>query len=144
MIIFRYCWPFESFSQVFAQVKEWHILKQHEMIRLSHLVACSILFNLLSHQTSVFQGCVRYFSFSHQITALQKLLKMLFISPKKLFSFSRYPNLCITVLPSFSDCWLLLQGMIKDKWHVYDIINCLNRNCLHILFEILRRKKLCQ
>ena len=38
----------------------------------------------------------------HQMIALQKLWKMFFISPKKLFSFSRYSNFCILFFPSFS------------------------------------------
>ena len=40
----------------------------------------------------------------HQMIALQELWKMSFISPKKLFSFSRYSNFCIPVFPSFSPC----------------------------------------
>ena len=35
------------FSQVFWQVKDWDILKQHEIIRVSHLLVCSIAFTLL-------------------------------------------------------------------------------------------------
>ena len=34
------------------------------------------------------------FLFIHQMTALQKLRKVFFISSKKLFSFSRYSNFC--------------------------------------------------
>ena len=45
---------------------------------------------------------------SNQMIALQKLLKMLFISSKKLFSFSRYSIFCIFVFPSFSPCQPLL------------------------------------
>ena len=58
-----------------------------------------------------FKACVRYF---HQILifqqtiALQKLWKMLFISSKKLFLFSKYSIFCISVLPSFSTCRPLL------------------------------------
>ena len=39
---------------------------------------------------------------SHQMIALQKLWKMLFISCEKLFSFSRYSNFFISTFPSFS------------------------------------------
>ena len=35
------------FSQVFGQVKEWDMLELHEMIRVSYLVACPMVFNLL-------------------------------------------------------------------------------------------------
>ena len=45
---------------------------------------------------------------SHQMIALQKLWKMLFISSKKLFLFSRYSDFCISVFPSFSPCQPLL------------------------------------
>ena len=48
------------------------------------------------------------FLFFHQMITIQKLWKMLFISSKKLFSFSRYSNFCISVLPSFSTCRPLL------------------------------------
>ena len=51
-----------------------------------------------------FKAYVRYFfikfSFFHQMIGLQKLLKMFFISSKKLFSFSRYSNFC-NFSPSF-------------------------------------------
>ena len=43
-----------------------------------------------------------YQFFFHQMIALQKLWKMFFISSKKLFSFSRYSKVCISVFPSFS------------------------------------------
>ena len=35
------------FPHSFGQVKEWVILKLHEMIRVSHVVACPIVFVLL-------------------------------------------------------------------------------------------------
>ena len=38
----------------------------------------------------------------NQMLALQKLWKMLFISSKKLFSFSRYSHFCFSIFPSFS------------------------------------------
>ena len=37
---------FSLFPQVFAQVNEWPILELHEMIRVPHLVACTIVFIL--------------------------------------------------------------------------------------------------
>ena len=45
---------------------------------------------------------------SHWLIALQKLWKMFFILSKKLFSFSRYSDFCISVFPSFSPCQPLL------------------------------------
>ena len=52
---------------------------------------------------------------SHQMIALQKLWKMFFISSKKLFSFLRYSNFCISTFPSFSPCQPLLLRLIEDK-----------------------------
>ena len=57
------------------------------------------------------KACVLYF---HQIFIFwphdspSKTMKNAFISSKQLFSFSRYPNFCITVLPPFSACQPLL------------------------------------
>ena len=51
----------------------------------------------------------------HQMIVLQKLWKMFFISSKKLFSFSRYSNFCISTFPSFSPCQPLLESLIQDK-----------------------------
>ena len=48
------------------------------------------------------------FLFFQQMIALQKLWKMLFISSKKFFLFSRYSNFCISGLPSFLTCRPLL------------------------------------
>ena len=59
---------------------------------------------LLKLVSAIFIKCF----FFNQIVALQKLWKMLFISSKKLFSFSRYSIFCISVLPSFSTCRPLL------------------------------------
>ena len=55
--IFRHLGPF---SQVFARVKEWNILKQHEIIRVSHLVACPMFFNLLCHHSRQTRACSNY------------------------------------------------------------------------------------
>ena len=42
MIIFSTCSCLGPVPQVFGQVKEWLILKLHEMIRVSHVIACPI------------------------------------------------------------------------------------------------------
>ena len=76
------------------------------------------------------------FSFFHQMIALQKLWKMLFISSKKLFSFPRYSNFCISVLP-FSACWPL-----KINLKVYDITNCLSKNSVtHFVWYLKKEKR---
>ena len=68
------------------------------------------------------------FLFLHQMIALQKLWKMLFISSKMLFSFLRCSIFCISVLPSFFTCQPLLWRMIKINLEDHDVINCLNKN----------------
>ena len=78
------------------------------------------------------------FLFFHQIIALQKLWKMLFISSKKLFSFSRYSIFCISVLPSFSTCQPMLW---KINLKVHDVINCLNKNSITHFVWYLKKEK---
>ena len=51
----------------------------------------------------------------HEMIALQKLWQMFFISPKKLFSFSRYSSFCIFFFPSFFPCQPLLLRLILEK-----------------------------
>ena len=71
------------------------------------------------------------FLFLHQMIALSKLWKMLFIPSRKLFSFSRYSNFCISLLPSFSPCRPCFRRWSKMiNLQVYDVINCLNKNLI--------------
>ena len=44
-----------------------------------------------------------------------KTMKNVFISSKKLFSFSRYYIFCISIFPFLSSCQLLLQRLFQDK-----------------------------
>ena len=57
----------------------------------------------------------RYFSFLHQMMCLKELREMLFISSKKLFSFSRYSDFYISLLLPFSPCQPLVEKMIEDR-----------------------------
>ena len=66
--------------------------------------------NLLKTLSPLFSS---NFYFFHQMRALQKLWKMLFISSKMFFSFSRCSIFCISVLPSFSTCRPLIWRMIE-------------------------------
>ena len=68
--------------------------------------------------------------FFHQMIALQKLWKMLFVSSKKLFSFMRYSNFCISVLPSFSPCGHCFRGLSKINLKVYNVITYANKNLI--------------
>ena len=51
----------------------------------------------------------------HQMMALQKLKKIIFITSKKLFSFLRYSNFCIFAFPYFFPCQPLLCRLIQEK-----------------------------
>ena len=44
-----------------------------------------------------------------------KTIKDFSISSKKLFSYSRYSNFCISIFPSFSPCQQLLESLIQVK-----------------------------
>ena len=66
----------------------------------------------------------------HQMITLQILWKMLFISSKKFFSFSRYSNFCIFVFPLFFPVSHCLRGWSKKNPKIYDVINCLNKNLI--------------
>ena len=89
-------------------------------------------------KASIFQQIFIY----HQMIALQKLWKMLFILSKQLFLFSRYLTFCISSFHSFFPCQPLLQSLIEDKsFKVYDIINFLNKNLIIHLVWYLEKKK---
>ena len=81
------------------------------------LYICQILFSIcyLLHYLKLVSTIFCQIFIFHQIIALQKLLKMFFISSKKLFSFSRYSNFCIFVFPSFFPCQPLLWRLIQEK-----------------------------
>ena len=66
----------------------------------------------------------------YQMIAVQKLWKMLFISPKKLFSFSRYSNFLHSSSPLFFPLSHCFRGWFKKNLKVYDVINCLNKNLI--------------
>ena len=78
----------------------------------------------------------------HQMIAPQKLWKI-FISSKKLFSFSRYSNFCIFVFPSFFSCLShCFRGWFKKNPKVCDVINCLDRNLItHYVFSLEKEKR---
>ena len=70
-------------------------------------IGCFALFTKIN-------ACVCYFllnfHFFHQMTAFQKLIKIFFISSKKLFSFLRYSKI-------FSLAFHTIQTQ-KDKWNL--------------------------
>ena len=58
-----------------------------------------------------------------QMIALKKLRKILFISSKSFFLFSRYSDFNISHMSSFSLFQPLLEKIIEIKFKVDDIIN---------------------
>ena len=107
--------------------------------------ACMTLFSRIANWLRLkFKACVCYFFsnfFFHQMIALQKLWKMFFISSKKLFSFSRCSNFCISIFSSFSLCQpFRVWSEINLK--VYDVINCLNKNLIiHFVWYLENEKR---
>ena len=110
----KYCLLEPTISKNIVQVK---IKKIHQSFnKTCRLYKLNLTWNVkLRHFWSLPPLFSSNFLFFHQIIALQKLWKMLFISSKKLFSFSRYLFFCISVLPSFSTSQPLLSRMIEDK-----------------------------
>ena len=89
-----------SHPEVFCEKMFLKILKMSQKKHLESLFAGVSFLKLVSaifYQNFIF----------HQMIALHKLWKMFFILSKKLFSFSRYSNFCISIFPSFSPCQLL-------------------------------------
>ena len=87
------------------------------------------------------KACVIFYIFIfNQMIALQKLWKTFFILSKKLFSFLRHSNFSISIFPiiPFSQCF---RDWSKINLKVYDVINCLNKNLINILFDIFGKKK---
>ena len=73
----------------------------------------------------------------HQTIALQKLRKMFFISSKKLFSFSRYSDFCISIFPLSLPVGQCFRAWSKIHLKVYDIINSLNKNLVtHFVWNL--------
>ena len=68
------------------------------------------------------------FYLSPNDSLLKTKCKMLFISSKKLFSFSRYSNFCIFAFPFFFPVSHFFRGWFKQSLKVYDVIECLNKN----------------
>ena len=93
---------------------------QFQSSSLDSLVKNLKLVSTIFHQIFIF----------HQITALQKLWKMFFISSKNLFSFLGYLNFCIFVFPSFFPVSHCFRSWSKKNLKIYDDINCLNKNLI--------------
>ena len=78
---------------------------------------------------------------SHQMVALQKLGKM-FILSKKLFSFLKYSNFCISVFPSFPPVNHCFRGWLNINLKVYDVISSLSKNLItHFVWFLDKEKR---
>ena len=68
---------------------------------------------------------------------------MFCISSKKLSLFSRYSNFYIFVFPFFIPVSHFFRGWFKKNLHVYDIINCLNKNVVTYFVWYLEKEIRC-
>ena len=78
-----------------------------------------IILKVCTIAIKIVKVCVQYFLFFHQIIALYKLWKMLFISSTKLFSFLRRSIFCNLFLPFHT----FQYKKTNDSWIIYDVTN---------------------
>ena len=78
------------------------------------------------------------FLFLHQMIALQKLWKMLFISSEKLFLFLIFVFLSFLLFLLVDHCF---RGWSKINLKVNDAINCLNKNSITHFVWYLEKEK---
>ena len=100
---------------------------------------------LVGYLDSLLKACVSYFVtfffFFHQMVALQKLWKMVFIWSEKLFSFSRYSIFCIFIFPSFFIVSHCFRAWFKIILKVYGVINFINKNLITHFVWYLEKEK---
>ena len=111
---FRIFNPKSSFLVTLTFSSKHFFLKNNGNLRIDCFLWSVSRFKLLNTLKLVSAVFVK-FSFFYQMIALQKLWKMLFISSKKLFSFSRYSNICISVLLFFLPVGHCFRGWSKIK-----------------------------
>ena len=79
------------------------------------------------------KACIHYFLTNFYFSlndSPSKTMKDVFISYKKLFSFSRYSNFCISIFPLFLTDSHCLRAWSKTNLKVYDVVNFLNINLI--------------
>ena len=82
------------------------------------------------------------FLFFHQMIALQKLWKVLFISSKELFSFSRNSIFVFLSFSLFLPVGHCFGGWSKINLKVHEVISCLNKNSItHFVWYPGKKKK---
>ena len=86
---------------------------------------------MILHLKVIAKACVSYFLSNFYFwpnDSPPKTTKMVFISSKKLFSFSRYSDFCISVFPSFFTASHCFRGWSYINFKTYDAIKCLNKS----------------
>ena len=84
-------------------------------------------------QADMVKACIHYFLTNFYFSlndSPSKTMKDVFISYKKLFSFSRYSNFCISIFPLFLTDSHCLRAWSKTNLKVYDVVNFLNINLI--------------
>ena len=118
ILAFRKSKKIHRYFSIFADVSIYLTLSTRKSV-----ASCTNIngHNFLSKQEFFMKLTLKLVSIFYQIfifnqmIALQKLWKMFFVSSKKLFSFLRYSNFCISVFPSFSPCQPLRWKLFGDK-----------------------------
>ena len=118
-----FCVPLSTVSHTFSILILWKIFKLYSKIAQYLNLFKDLLLKLVS---AVFIK----FLFFHQIIALQKLWKMLFISSKNLFRSQDIHFFVFLPFPLFLPVGHCFGGWSKINLKVHDIINCLNKNSI--------------
>ena len=106
---------------------------------VTHIFKSKIIF-LLSHVLKLVSAIFIKFLFFHQMIPLQKLWKILFLFHEKSSFHSRDNQVFVFLsFPLFLPVGYCFKGW--SKINLNDVINCLNKNSIHILFDILRKKQ---
>ena len=81
-------------------------------------------------QGGTIKVCIRYLSnfYFQPNDSPSKTMKNVFITSEKLFSFSRYSNLCIFIFPLFFPVSHCLRAWSKKNLKIHDVIKYLNEN----------------
>ena len=92
----------------YVKIPVFHFFFFFEKVNKGHLKLVSAIF---------------YQFLFYQMIVVQKLWKMLFISPKKLFSFSRYSHFLHSPSPLFFTLSHCFRGWFKKNLKIYDVIS---------------------
>ena len=130
--LFTYLNQWMHFFLMLRDTNDWYFLGKIEVDKA---------INSEMQQIFVLKACVRYFlsifCFSPNDSP-SETVKNVFISSKKLFSFLRYSNFCIFLLPSF---FPVSPSFFPCHWSkknlkIYDVINCLNNSITHFVLDL--------